>query len=65
MIIKKNLPKSKKVGIHELTIHVLQITYIYIKNDSPSLLLLSLNAICVLFLFLYEPLGSDTDIDRM
>lgn len=27
--------------------------------------LFDLIAICVLFLFLYEPLGSDTDIDRM
>lgn len=65
MIIKKNLPKSKKVGIHKLTIHVLQITYIYIKNGSPSWLLWSNCNLCAISFFLYEPLGSDTDIDRM
>lgn len=65
MIIKKNLPKSKKVGIHKLTIHVLQITYIYILKMALHPGFFDLIAICVLFLFLYEPLGSDTDIDRM
>lgn len=55
MIIKKNLPKSKKVGIYKLTIHVLQITYIYIKNGSPSWLLWSNCNLCAISFFIWTP----------